>query len=84
MKGTHTSSAFSIADTFHSSHLHCLWHSLPTRVQLALYAGTDVLCRRKQQYSWLYILFAQCAISLPESFCCTQCVTLFSINICSS
>jgi len=82
MKGTHTSSAFSTADTSHSNHLRCLPHNLPTRVQLALYAGTDILCRRKQQYSWLYILFAQCAIS--SSLCCTHCIAFFPINICCS
>ena len=72
MNGIRIAGAFVIAGAFQSSHLCCLQHNLKISVQVALSAGTDILCSRKQQYAWLYRLLAQCVISFPEPFCCTQ------------
>jgi len=75
-----TGGAFIIADTFQYSHLCCLLYNLQISVQVALSAGTDVMCSREQQYACLYHMLAQCATSFPQPFCCTQQVPIFSIN----
>jgi len=58
---------FIIADTFQFSHLCCLRHNLQISVQVALSAGTEVMCSKKQQYACLYHLLAQCATFFPPA-----------------
>ena len=62
-----TGGAFIIADTFQFSHLCCLRHNLQISVQVALSAGTDILCSREQQYACLYHLLGQCATFFPPA-----------------
>ena len=62
-----TGGAIIIADILQFSHLCCLRHNLQISVQVAVSAGTDVVCSREQQYACLYHLLAQCATFFPPA-----------------